>query len=67
MTHFSNKATIVTFENPGKMAEREAFTHKMMNRKWVACGLCHGFGRIKSYEDEWDCYCCEGEGGFWSE
>lgn len=40
---------------------------KKKSRKWIPCGLCHGSGKQKEYEEEWDCPPCNGTGGFWSE
>lgn len=33
--------------------------------RWLACGLCHGTGKQKDYEDAWDCPPCDGKGGSW--
>ena len=39
--------------------------HARGNAKWMDCGLCHGTGSHKEYEDTWPCACCEGRGGSW--
>lgn len=44
------------------LAEKESAG---VEAKWLACGLCHGSGRQKEYEDEWPCPPCDGNGGSW--
>lgn len=55
-------------------AQRVAALESLLSEKerkgvaatWIPCGLCHGSGRHKEYEDEWPCPPCNGDGGSWA-
>lgn len=46
-----------------KLGDAEDWLKKDCNVIWLECGLCHGSGIQKDYEDTWECPACLGLGG----
>ena len=49
------------------IALRIASMEQLKNPKWLECGLCHGAGFHKEYDQSWPCPSCEGHYGNWVE
>jgi hypothetical protein len=46
-----------------RLGDMEDLLNNKCEVKWLECGLCHGSGTHKDYEDTWECPACLGLGG----